>query len=351
MSKRAEILCIGNPVVDVFSEVAADFPAQWELSAPVQHIPYDKVIEILSTLLEPVAVSGGGAANVAKIASLLGVSTAFAGAVGTDRNGGPDHYARWFEKNLKTAGVNPLLSRGTLPTGLCLLLKPPQGDPVVAACPSAALQLTPEDIPADRIREARVVVIDGYILGRDALVQRILDASEESGTVVALDVGSVSQAAAHAREIARYCRKYPLILFMNEEEAEAYYRVLDQGGGEAPESADIKPGRDIHHLSGFFRKNTVGDFYPIIVIKRGSRGALVFAGGVMHRAETLSVIPRDVTGAGDAFCAAFLAAWLQNKPLYDCAVLGNKTAAEVLNVPGTQIDRKKLDALARLLGK
>jgi sugar/nucleoside kinase (ribokinase family) len=343
-------------MVDIFIGAGDDFPERWGLSDPVQHVTYDALTKILAALPEPVSVSGGGAANVAKIAALLGVSAGFVGAVG------PDPYAARFEGDLTEAGVIPFLIREKIPTGLCLTLRRKRGGPVIAACPSAALRLSGPDVPEDLISAAAAVVLDGYILGRDALVHRVLDLADKHGTAVALDVGSAFQAGSRAAEIAGYCRDYPLILFMNEEEAAAYYRglhniepgILTEEADEDP--ADYHPGDEKWGafppvIAEFFKKATAKELYPIIVVKRGKRGALVFAGGAMFRADTLAVLTAETTGAGDTFCAAFLAAWIRGKPLQECAALGNKAAREVLDVPGTRVDRKKLRHLAKQLEK
>jgi sugar/nucleoside kinase (ribokinase family) len=66
----------------------------------------------------------------------------------------------------------------------------------------------------------------------------------------------------------------------------------------------------------------------------------------VYREETTSIIPQESTGAGDAFSAAFLAGWIKGLSLRKCAALGNKVAREVLDVPGTSIDKKKLERYA-----
>jgi sugar/nucleoside kinase (ribokinase family) len=56
-------------------------------------------------------------------------------------------------------------------------------------------------------------------------------------------------------------------------------------------------------------------------------------------------------GAGDAFCAAFLSAWIRGRSISECAALGNKVARKVLEAPGAAIKRDKLKSFARLLHK
>jgi sugar/nucleoside kinase (ribokinase family) len=320
-----------------------------------------KLAEILSALPAPPAiVSGGGAANVAKIAGLLGIPTAFAGSIGN--SGDPyDPYAEVFEKGLIEAGVLPLLVRDVIPTGLCLILEKRGGDRVIAACPQAALHFSARDLPEDRIREAKAVVLDGYLLGRDTLVHRVLNLAHTYGTPVAMDVGSVLIASSRAAEIARYCRDYPLILFMNEQEAAAFCRALmnegnaaEQGGKHPAAPAGIFPRKqsrrdEIHYGVEFLKKMTVNDIFPIIAVKRGKQGAVVFAGGHIYAASAIAVSSAETTGAGDAFCAGFLAGWIRGRPIADCAALGNKTARTVLDSPGVRVDRKKLAGLAKSL--
>jgi sugar/nucleoside kinase (ribokinase family) len=165
---------------------------------------------------------------------------------------------------------------------------------------------------------------------------------------VALDLASPGIARERAHEILTYSRVYPLILFMNEVEAGAFFRALnaEKGGDDPGEEGEFD-----EEMTGFFRGLTANELFPIVAVKRGKRGALVFAGGGVHRESTFAIKPRDSTGAGDAFCAAFLSAWVRGKALGECAALGNRVAREVLAVPGTGVNRKKIAALGKLLNR
>jgi sugar/nucleoside kinase (ribokinase family) len=343
--QKAELLCIGNPMTDIFAEIDGEIPPSWGLSQGARHITGGKLAEILAALPSPpLAVPGGGAANAARTACLLGIPSAFVGSVGS----AGDPRAAAFEESLIRAGVIPCLIRSEAPTGACLILKKRGGGQVIAACPGAALDLSAKDVPEGRMREARAVILDGFLLGRDALVHRVLDLAGQAGTQAALDVGSADLAARRAGEIARYCRDYPLIVFMNEKEAAAFCRTLSEGaspGEEDVSAAGLK--ESFRENTEFLKKMTARDIFPVIVVKRGKRGAVVFAGGHVYSAPAIAVLQAEATGAGDAFCAGFMAGWIRDKPLAACAVLGNKTAREALDSPGAGIDRKKLAYLAR----
>jgi sugar/nucleoside kinase (ribokinase family) len=342
---KPELLCIGNALVDVFVQGEGDIDARFGFTKPVQHVDIETLKEIIALFPEAKTVSGGGAANTAKIAGLLGIETGFIGAVGTGAENGTDRFGGFFAQELAAAGVELFLVRKPPPTGLCLVLKTAAGKTVTAAAPSAALELSPEDLDEGLIERARVVMIDGFMLNRKDLVVRILNLANKYGTLAALDLGSAGLARDTAWEIATYSRLYPLILFMNEAEALTFYQVLSaQDSGEAGE-------RFTREASDFFVNFTAANLFPVAAVKLGKRGATVFAGGSVYREETTPLISAETTGAGDAFAAAFLGAWIRGKPLSACAALGNKTAREVLSAPGAQVDPKRLKSLVRQLRK
>ncbi len=65
----------------------------------------------------------------------------------------------------------------------------------------------------------------------------------------------------------------------------------------------------------------------ITVIKQGCNGASALFNGSQIHAPAVSTQVVDTTGAGDAFNAAFLGAWLKNKPIEHCLELGNAKGA------------------------
>jgi sugar/nucleoside kinase (ribokinase family) len=221
-----------------------------------------------------------------------------------------------------------------------------------AASPGAALEMTEAHISEELISGAEVVIVDGYILDRRPLVQHILKLASRRGIPVALDAASVMQVKSKAEEILTYSRNYPLFVFMNADEAIAFFNTIRKSRDEDTGlSEKEKEGMILRDVCPMLKIITDGEIFPILVVKLGGRGAVVIAGGNVYREETFTVIPRNTIGAGDAFCAAFIAAWIRGRSLSECAALGNKVAREILEVPGTHIKSGKLKSFAKILQK
>ena len=348
--EKIELLCIGNAMVDVF--VPADFA--WldgqGITESAQHISQERAMRVLDDFRGragsgPVLASGGAVANVAKIASMLGTRSAFAGCVGND------DLAAVFGDELKRADVETFLTSVDGRTGICLVFESGVGEPRVAASPGAALEFTEADVREDLVAGADAVVLDGFMLDRRPLVQRILQLANRHGIPIALDAASVFQIKEKTEAILHYSRNYPLIVFMNADESIVFYNTIRKSAGNTDDFASERDKETfiLREICPVLKCMTEGDIFPVIVIKLGGRGAVVLAGGEIHRVGTFSIIPRNTIGAGDAFCAAFVSAWIRGRPIRECASLGNKVAREVLTVHGTNVKREKLASLARLL--
>jgi fructokinase len=359
-TKKTDLLCIGNAIVDVFASADSAFMERFGITVPAQHIDRDTADVILKELgFDPVMAlpaalpgansavsamtSGGGAANVAKIAAMLGLNAAFAGCAGQDA------LAAIFRQGL--GGAAALLKTGKGKTGLCLVLGGEKTDTRIAAAPGAALEFSGPDLDEGLIAGAGAVVLDGYILGRVSLARKVLRAAGRRGIPVALDTASVAMAREKAGAILRYSRKYPLLVFMNAAEALAFFNRINpkkSAGGEVRgerEKAEII----LRDLCPVLMGITGEKPFPVFVIKLGSLGAVVVSGGNLYREETAAITPLNVIGAGDAFCGAFLSAWIRGKSLSACAALGNRVAGAILKVPGTQITPDKLAPFAEEL--
>ena len=300
-----ELLCIGNAMIDVFVSVNDSWLDGQGITEPVQHISREKAQQMLGELggLGGIYVSGGAAANVAKIAAMLHTGTAFIGCVGPPEGppGGPpsggNDLAAVFEQDLRSAGAVPYLAIGTGRTGLCFIFSC-GGETRIAASPGAALELSGADIREDLIAGAEAVVLDGYMLDRRPFVQQTLQLANRRGIPVALDVASVFQIQEKTEDILHYSRNYPLIIFMNADESIVFYDTIRKGAAR-PEAVSEREKEMLilREICPVLKCITEGEIFPILVIKLGGRGVVVLAGGTVYHEETFTITPRNTIGA------------------------------------------------------
>jgi 2-dehydro-3-deoxygluconokinase len=77
----------------------------------------------------------------------------------------------------------------------------------------------------------------------------------------------------------------------------------------------------------------------LVVVKDGPNPVVSLQAGVLetHRLPAPAATPVDSTAAGDSFNAAFLAVWLQDKPLAQAVSAGATLAAKVIAAPGALV--------------
>jgi sugar/nucleoside kinase (ribokinase family) len=76
------------------------------------------------------------------------------------------------------------------------------------------------------------------------------------------------------------------------------------------------------------------DHYPVVALKLGSGGVLVSERGRIDLVPSVASSVVDPTGAGDAFCAGFLASWLEGAPAAQAAREGSALAAHAVATYG-----------------
>ena len=324
LSQSKSILFIGNALVDVFTRANSKTASSYGMENAVQVLEINELQKVIAELRKSGQLSenqnenltelpGGGAANSARICSLLGVKSMFAGSIGLDS------YGELFKKELDKAGIELKLKEVKSPTGICLYLKT-EREKRIAISPSAALELSEEDIKEEDIINAEIIYIDGFLLGRKSLVEHVIELVKKHSKTIALDFGSVYYVKNHGQEVLDYIKDASSILFMNEEEANAL---------------------SSNNLQKFFTSISNGNDV-IINVKLGPLGALSFKNGIMYKAETEALENAEATGAGDAFSAGFLYAYLGEQDISICLEFANKTARLVLAKEGVQLTKEDL---------
>jgi sugar/nucleoside kinase (ribokinase family) len=236
------------------------------------------------------AAAGGSGANAAAWLASSGVETHFVGRVGDDIIG------EALTGELKRSGVAPHLAHDpSLATGKVFVLVDGAGVRTMITDRGAGEALSPEDLPEAIFRTGHLH-LSGYTLSggsRRETALRALRLAREVGMSASVDPSSVPMLEEVGPDRFLEWTRGVDLCFPNLEEGVLLTGLED-------------PVRVAEELLSY---------YPRVVLKLGPGGAL-YAGadGERVRLPSASAHVVDTTGAGDALCAGFLAAWLSGAP-------------------------------------
>jgi sugar/nucleoside kinase (ribokinase family) len=275
---------------------------------------------------------GGSAANVARWLARLGARSSLVCAIGRDGAG------RSLVAQLRRDAVNVHAVRvAGHRTGRIGVLVAPSGERSFVADRRAATRMEPADLKPEWFDGVELLHLPAYSLLVEPLGSAGIKAVELTrtrgarGARVSVDLASVGPLLTHGRREARelVAGLRPDLIFATESEAEALL------GRHAPEG--------------------LLDHAAVAVIKRGPRGARVFARvdrghpepepPIQFDVATTPVPAEDTTGAGDAFDAGFIAGWLGAlreghlgaDALHRATMAGHRSAARHLKSPHTEL--------------
>lgn len=252
---------------------------------------------------------GGDTSNAAVAAARQGAKVAYVTAVGADQFG--DAFLNlWKGEGIDVSGVkrSPVAH-----TGLYFVTHGPGGHVFsYMRAGSAASRMTPEDVPAALLREAKIVHASGISLA--------ISSSAADAGLAAFKIARAANVAVSFDTNLRL-RLWPL------ERARAMIHA-------AAGFADIlRPSiEDARQLTGIEDADKIADFYlglgpRVVALTLGGEGALI---ATKERRERIAPRPAklvDATGAGDMFTGAFLAEYLRTGDPFAAGRYANVAAA------------------------
>ena len=251
---------------------------------------------------------GGSAANQAAWMAALGLDVVFAGRAGAQD-------AEFHSQELARLGVAPRLAADeSASTGSIVVLVGPDGERTMITDRGANLRLRPADVPPALLDGAALLHLTGYSFfdpAPRAVALGLIAEAARRGVPFTIDPGSAAFLAMLAPGAflawTRWCRRL----------------LPEPGRGGDAHRRGRRRRADPAAMAAFLTR-----YYHAAVIKLGADGALVAGDGAQQaRVAARSAVVRDTTGAGDAFCAGFLAAWLTGSRMTAAAVAGAEAAA------------------------
>ena len=165
MSKRVEVLGLGNSLVDILAYADDDYlNAQDMAKGAMTLIDEDRAEALYAARVDPRVISGGSAANTIVGVASFGVSAAYIGKVKHDPLG------QTFISDIRSTGV----SFDTHPaehgpaTGRCFVYVTPDGERTMNTYLGASTYLSPPDVDEALAKAAKVIYLEGYMWDRPA---------------------------------------------------------------------------------------------------------------------------------------------------------------------------------------
>jgi len=288
------VLCIGDVMLDVIARI--------NVSPQKINFGSDTASRISTS-------SGGAAGNVAAWLTRTDARSTIVSHVGDD----PAGAAIVAEFDALGVSHGDLVIPGET-SGVVVVLVDSSGERTMFPDKGANSRLTAQDLPD--LNSFQAVYVSGYALlnplARDGVLAMI-EKIKADGLPIYFDPASVGAMKDVADKELHNWFSMMDVLFVNEEES-----IYLTG------SVDIE--RALNYLL---------DFSQVVVIKRGSAGAIAKARGfdsISLPAVAATVV--DTTGAGDSFAAGFIASYSENHDLTAALQAGGELAAGCVAIVG-----------------
>ena len=313
MTKRYDVVGIGNAIVDVISPADDNFLDLMGIEKGIMQLVERNRGEMLyGAMKERVQAPGGSVANSLAGLGNLGLATGFIGRVHDDGLG------RFYARSMAEDGtdfVNGPVPGGELPTSRSMIFVSPDGERSMNTYLGISSELGPDDVADEVAGEAQVLFLEGYLYDKDkgkAAFERAAKLCREGGGRAGIALSDPFCVDRHRDDFRRLVKDLDYVIG-NEHEWESLYQTdlsaaLEQAAAESGLVVCTRSGHDV-------------------LLVRGDETATV---------PVNRVVPVDATGAGDQFAAGFLYGYVTGQSLEVSGRMGCVAAAEVISHYGAR---------------
>jgi len=310
-----DVVGIGNAIVDVLSKTEDAFLKDQKLEKGTMMLIDEERAEWLYQQMGPATeCSGGSVANSMAGLASLGARGAFIGKVKDDQLGSI------FRHDMRATGIDfdtPAAKTGKA-TARCLIFVTPDAQRTMNTFIGACADITPEDIDENVIAKGAILYVEGYLWDQENAknaIRKGLEAAQKHGRKIAFSLSDKFCVDRHREQFLELIDQHLDIVFANEQEllsltlTDNFDAAVKQVAGKC----------------------------DIMVITRSEKGSLIITrdGTETVPAEKVAKVV-DTTGAGDLFAAGFLYGFSRNLPLKECAQIGNRCAARIIQQMGAR---------------
>jgi sugar/nucleoside kinase (ribokinase family) len=293
----ADIVCVGILVADVLGKQVDSLPEKGKLA----------LVENMSLQI------GGCAANVVIALARLGFKATIIGKIGDD------NFGKFILDilNYEKVDVTGLRLDKNVSTSASMVMISGDGQRSIIHSFGANAKFRYEDINLDAVIKSKILLIAGTFLmpdfdGEGTL--HLLKFAKENSILCCMDTAWDSR--------GQWIRKI-----------EPSLQYLDWFMPSFDEAHELSGKTDPEDIAEFFLYKGVKN----VVIKLGDHGCFVKPGNekgfIIPAFTKVEVI--DTSGAGDSFCAGFIAGLYKGWPVHECAKFANAVAAHCIMKIGT----------------
>ncbi len=316
MSKKFQVVGIGNAMVDVLSHCSDDFLEGAGVTKGIMQLTdMARGIELYAQVGPATEISGGSAANSIAAAAQLGGQVAYVGKVKDDQLGAI------FAHDLQAQGVVYETAPGprdsAAETGRCIVLVTPDGERSMNTYLGWSEFLSPNDIDTAMIADAEWVYLEGYRFdgpeSHEAFAKAITAVKSTDGKV-SITLSDPFCIDRHRDAFSRLLRDDADLLFANRVEIMSMYQTDDFDRALALAARDV----------------------ALVACTDGADGAHVVSKNERWHIPAIPTNVVDATGAGDIFAGAFLWGLTNGYGLETCGQMACVAASEVISHIGAR---------------
>ena len=307
----SDIVCAGILVADV-------------LGKPVDHLPEKGKLGLVEKMSLQI---GGCAANFAIDLAKLGLKTTIIGKIGDD------NFGRFLLEtlNLEKVDVSGLKLDKNVSTSASMVMISGDGERSILHSLGANAKFSFDDINLNLIKESKIMLIAGTFLMPDfdgEGTEKLLKFANENEVICCMDTAWDSK--------GEWLRKI-----------ESSLQYLDWFMPSYDEACEMSGKKDPEEIALFFQLKGVKN----VIIKLGIKGCFVKQinenGYRVPAFEEVKAI--DTSGAGDSFCAGFIAGLYLGWDIPECAKFANAVGAHCIMQIGTTAGIKSVKETLRFM--